>query len=220
MAILELSSLNLIIRLLISAICGIIIGYERKRKFKEAGIKTHTIVGLGACLIMMISKYGFVDMSGTYDSARIAAQIVSGIGFLGAGMIFVKDDSVSGLTTAAGIWTTAGVGMAIGSGLILLGIISSVLLVLIQIMSRLVDRYHSKELIIENYKIEMEDCAESLVSLLVFEDNIKISNMILERPTKSTLSIEMCVLFQDKKSKLIWLDRISGFKYVKKLEFK
>lgn len=96
------------------------IGVERELRLKSAGLRTHTIVGLGAALIMLVSKYGFTDVIGdhvTVDPSRIAAQIVSGIGFIGGGLIFVRRDAVHGLTTAATVWLTAGVGMACGAGL-------------------------------------------------------------------------------------------------------
>ena len=98
----------------ISLVLGFAIGFERKLRFKEAGTRTHTIMCVGACLYMLISQYAFPGSSG--DPGRIAAQVVSGIGFLGAGMIFHHKQSVRGLTTAAGIWATAGVGMAVGAG--------------------------------------------------------------------------------------------------------
>ena len=85
---------------------------SRKNRRKEAGVRTHVIVALASCLMMEISKYGFFDL-GKFDGARIAAQVVSGIGFLGAGMIFVHKNSIKGLTTAAGVWATSGIGMAV-----------------------------------------------------------------------------------------------------------
>ena len=127
--------LNYIVRILFAALCGFVIGFERKTRSKEAGIRTHTIVALGACLMMVISKYAFWDESGKYDGARIAAQIVSGIGFLGAGMIVYSKGTLHGLTTAAGIWATAGVGMAIGAGgnvMLIVGFAATVLIVLVQ----------------------------------------------------------------------------------------
>jgi putative Mg2+ transporter-C (MgtC) family protein len=100
------------------------IGVEREIRQKNAGLRTHTLVGLGAALFMLISKYGFNDVLRTglvvVDPSRVAAQIVSGIGFIGAGLIFVRRDSVRGLTTAASIWVTAAVGAAAGAGLLLL----------------------------------------------------------------------------------------------------
>ena len=127
-------------RVLVSAVCGMLIGYERKNRAKEAGMRTHAIVAGAAALMMIISKYGFADaasealgMRGA-DPARIAAQVVSGVGFLGAGMIFVQRQTIKGLTTAAGIWATAGIGMAIGAGMYLIGILTALLVVAIQVV--------------------------------------------------------------------------------------
>ncbi len=96
------------------------IGLERELRQKSAGMRTHTLVGVGSALIVLVSKYGFSDVLGpntTLDPARVAAQIVSGIGFIGGGLIFVHRGAVSGLTTAAAVWLTAAVGMAAGAGL-------------------------------------------------------------------------------------------------------
>jgi len=120
------------IRLFISAICGFAVGFERKTRSKEAGIRTHAIVAMAATLMMLISKYGFAE-SETKDSARIAAQIVSGIGFLGAGIIFYRRDMLHGLTTAAGVWATAGIGMAIGAGMVATGVVGTLILLILQI---------------------------------------------------------------------------------------
>lgn len=127
-------NLEFVIRLLVSAAAGGLIGLERSRRLKEAGIRTHCIVALSSCLFMILSKYAFVDVAALSlnktDNARIAAQVVSGISFLGAGIIFKQGRSgVKGLTTAAGIWGTAAVGLAIGAGLYTVGI-SAVLIML------------------------------------------------------------------------------------------
>ena len=106
--------LNLV-GVLLAVFLGFAIGFERKLRYKEAGIRTHIIVCVGAALLTVVSKYGFGGDSA--DSARVAAQIVSGIGFLGAGIIMFRGQKMCGLTTAAGVWTTAGVGMAAGAGL-------------------------------------------------------------------------------------------------------
>lgn len=130
--------LNSLLKLVVAGACGAVIGYERKHRLKEAGIRTHMLVALGAALIMIVSKYGFSDVLSegltVLDPSRVAAQIVSGIGFLGAGMIFIKKQSINGLTTAAGIWTTAGIGMAIGSDLYFAGIAATVLVFFVQII--------------------------------------------------------------------------------------
>jgi putative Mg2+ transporter-C (MgtC) family protein len=106
-----------------------IIGLERELKQKAAGLRTYTVVGFGAALFMLVSKYGFTDVleSGriVLDPSRVAAQIVSGLGFIGGGIIFVKRDSVRGLTTAASIWLTAAVGAAAGAGLLVLAALAT-----------------------------------------------------------------------------------------------
>jgi putative Mg2+ transporter-C (MgtC) family protein len=125
--------LILFFRLLISVLLGVLIGFERTNRYKEAGIRTHAIVALGSCLLMILSKYGFMDTMDA-DHSRIAAQVVTGIGFLGAGMILVRKNTVSGLTTAAGIWTTSAVGMTIGAGMYFIGVSTAVLIILVQIV--------------------------------------------------------------------------------------
>ena len=137
-------NLDFCLRILIALLCGGAIGFERSRHFKEAGIRTHVIVCVGAALIMVVSKYGFVDLAldgGAYypgtrgaDASRIAAQVVSGISFLGAGVIFKKEGLVRGLTTAAGIWITAAIGLAVGSGMLLLGLFTAVVVCILQFL--------------------------------------------------------------------------------------
>lgn len=106
---------DFIIRLLAAALVGGLIGYERELRGKVAGIRTHVLVALGACLFMIISQYGF-EGADKFDAARVAAGVVGGLGFLGGGII-MKNRHVSGLTTAAGIWVTGAIGMALGSGM-------------------------------------------------------------------------------------------------------
>ncbi|MBP3360656.1 MAG: MgtC/SapB family protein [Clostridia bacterium] len=130
---------ELLLRVILSGICGVIIGYERKTRGKGAGVRTHMIVALAASLMMVISKYGFTDMADVVgsrgaDSSRIASQIVSGVGFLGAGMIYVHKNSINGLTTAAGIWATSGIGMAVGAGMYFIGIATTAVIFISQII--------------------------------------------------------------------------------------
>ena len=104
------------------------IGLEREWRQKSAGLRTHTLVGFGAALFMVVSKYGFGDIHGpdvSLDPSRVAAQIVSGVGFIGGGLIFVRGDAVRGLTTAAIVWVTAAIGMACGAGLGLLAVFAT-----------------------------------------------------------------------------------------------
>ncbi len=106
-----------------------LIGLEREVRQKAAGLRTHSLVGIGAALFMLVSKYGFTDVLKpghvVLDPSRVAAQIVTGIGFIGAGLIFVRGDSVRGLTTAAAIWITAAVGAAAGAGLPILAVVTT-----------------------------------------------------------------------------------------------
>jgi putative Mg2+ transporter-C (MgtC) family protein len=106
------------------------IGLEREVRHKSAGLRTYTIVGTSAALFLLISKYGFTNVLANdrvvLDPSRVAAQIVTGIGFIGAGLIFVRGDRVAGLTTAATVWLVTGVGMACGAGLPLLAVAATV----------------------------------------------------------------------------------------------
>ena len=111
-------------RLALAAALGMVIGVERTYRAKTAGIRTHFLVALGSALFMIVSRYGF---EGTGDPSRVAAQIVSGIGFLGAGTIIMQKHVVHGLTTAAGMWVAAGIGMASAAGLYAVAVISTVL---------------------------------------------------------------------------------------------
>ena len=120
---------RVLLDLLLSLALGFLIGFERKLRSKEAGIRTHTIVCFGSALMMLVSKYAF---DGTADSSRVAAQIVSGIGFLGAGMIVYRQHEVRGLTTAAGVWATAGIGMACGGELYVIAVGATFLLIFVQ----------------------------------------------------------------------------------------
>ena len=130
---------NFIVRLCVAGLCGTIIGLDREYRVKDAGFRTHFLVALGSALIMIVSQYGFEDFLATHDGlrldpSRIAAQVVSGISFLGAGVIFKNGNSIRGLTTAAGMWGTAAIGMAVGAGMYWLGLFESAVLVAIQVI--------------------------------------------------------------------------------------
>ena len=125
---------TLVLRLLVAGTLGAIIGLDREYRAKEAGFRTHFLVSLGSALFMVVSQYGFkeiVEANGAnYDGARVAAQIVSGIGFLGAGTIIFHKQFIRGLTTAAGMWATAGIGMAVGGGMYFIGIAATILVLI------------------------------------------------------------------------------------------
>ena len=117
---------ELVLRLLIAGVLGAIIGLDRAYRAKEAGFRTHFLVSLGSALFMIVSQYGFeavtAGVESRFDPSRVAAQVVSGIGFIGAGTIIIHRQFVRGLTTAAGLWATAGIGLAVGGGLYWVGL--------------------------------------------------------------------------------------------------
>ncbi len=152
-----------LLRVLISVLLGFAIGLERKARFKEAGIRTHALVCAGACIIMLVSKYGFID-SPDFDASRIASQIVSGIGFIGAGMIMYRKRAVQGLTTAAGIWATAGIGMAIGAGMYILGAVSAVVIIITQCVFHLPFRFFRLKQY-SNIKLTFTHSEENLIKI-------------------------------------------------------
>ena len=126
--------LDFALRLFVAGAMGILIGLEREYRAKEAGYRTHFLVALGSALMMIVSQYGSMDVLKTdlirVDPSRIAAQVVSGIGFIGAGTIILQKQIVRGLTTAAGIWATSGIGLAVGAGMYAIGIAATLLVLL------------------------------------------------------------------------------------------
>lgn len=143
-----MQELDWCLRMLLAALCGGIIGFERKSKAKNAGIRTHALIALGAALVMIVSKYGFFDLlkfthsNWAVDPSRIAAQVVSGIGFLGAGTIINRHDQIiDGLTTAAGIWVTGAIGLAYGSGLYSIGVIGTACVLLAEVLGKYIDQF-------------------------------------------------------------------------------
>lgn len=133
-----LSELEHVLRIIVAGGCGVLIGIERKNRLKSAGIKTHLLVALASALMVVISKYGFMDILNieglSVDASRVASSVVSGVGFLGAGLILVGKREIIGVTTAAGIWATVGVGMALGAGMYFLGIASTAIILVSQFL--------------------------------------------------------------------------------------
>ena len=167
-------NLEFLIRLLLSAALGALVGLERSKRQKEAGIRTHCIIACTSALFMILSKYAFVDVAigadglRGADPARIAAQVVSGISFLGAGVIFKNGNSIRGLTTAAGMWGTAAVGMAVGAGMYWLGLIEAAILVAIQIILHRfpvgADALTTQEIVVEMADTpELQACFDTLL---------------------------------------------------------
>lgn len=158
---------ELLIRIVLAGVLGSAIGLEREKRFKEAGLRTHFLVAVGSAIIMIISKYAFSDVLSendiVLDPSRIAAQVVSGVGFLGAGMILVQRQSIHGLTTAAGIWATAGIGLAVGSGMYEVAIFGTLLVLIgLEFLKRVF-----KFAIPEMYNLTIESVSEKNVQILI-----------------------------------------------------
>lgn len=134
------------IRLVVAALLGAMIGLERERLERAAGLRTHAIVAISAALMIIVSAFGFGDALGpdrqaVLDPSRVAAQVVSGIGFLGAGVIIFRKNTVRGLTTAASVWAVAGIGLAAGGGLLAPAVVATAIILAIQIGLRPIERH-------------------------------------------------------------------------------
>lgn len=151
-----LSHQETILRLLFAALAGSLIGVERERLQWAAGLRTHMLVCVGSCLVIIVSAYGFDDTLSNHivlDPSRIAAQVVSGIGFLGAGTILLRGEVVKGLTTAASLWAVAAIGLAIGSGLYVAALTTTVIVLIIlaglkPIEERVRERVQSRQVVV------------------------------------------------------------------------
>ena len=208
---LKLEQLWLGLDLILAAVLGFFIGLERKFRYKEAGMRTHTIVSFGAALMMVVSKYAFDSEA---DSARVAAQIVTGIGFLGAGMIVYKKNVVHGLTTAAGVWTTAGVGMACGGGLWCVAILATALLILTQwFLHRKI--FRTKKLY--SIKITFVQSTDERERIKQLFDIDRYNRLVVER--KDAELIYHAILETDEEYSSTQLDEImKEHKYIRSIE--
>ena len=166
-----------LVRLIVAVVCGLLIGVERQTRMKGAGSRTHMMVSLGAALMMLASAYGFLPIVGaagvSVDVSRVAASIAAGIGFLGAGVIFVHRGGVVGLTTAAGLWTTTGVGMAIGCGMYVPGITATALMLIAQVLLRGVERREKMQ--VTELAVGLTDGKGDLVRLYDWLEQRKIT---------------------------------------------
>ena len=208
----SLEQLWLVFDLILAALLGFFIGLERRFRDKEAGMRTHTIVSFGAALMMIISKHAF---DSTTDSARVAAQIIAGIGFLGAGIIVYKKNVVHGLTTAAGVWTAAGIGMACGGGLWLLAIIATAMLILIQCI------LHSKifrNKKIYSIKIVFEQKTDEREQIKQLFDIDRYNRLVVERESSDVI-VYQAILDTDIEYSSAQLDEIMlSHKYIRSIE--
>ncbi|MGC4377244.1 MgtC/SapB family protein [Fictibacillus sp. Mic-4] len=176
---------ELILRLVIAGVLGAIIGFERKSRLKEAGLRTHFLVAVGSALIMVVSKYGFFDLINDHislDPSRVAAQVVSGIGFLGAGTIIVQRQNVRGLTTAAGLWATSGIGLTIGAGMYWVGISATILVFFgLELLDKGLTFFLPEPL---RLRLFLEDRPKTIRNVLnhLADEKIKIASYQIELP--------------------------------------
>ncbi len=194
--------IELLIRIFVAGICGAVIGYERKSRLKEAGIRTHFIVALASALMMVISKYGFFDLFNMaqngqdirLDPSRVASTIITGVGFLGAGAIFIRKNTINGLTTAAGIWATAGVGMAVGTGFYFIGIVSTIIMLIVQIFLHKNNWFTRKIPSSETVRIVVKNESGSLVEVneILAKKKVELLNIKTEvTENGQNLAVEM-----------------------------
>jgi putative Mg2+ transporter-C (MgtC) family protein len=158
-------------------------------------------VALGSALMMVVSKYGFSDtVQG--DGARLAAQVVSGVGFLGAGMIFVRHNLVSGLTTAAGIWTTAGIGLTIGAGMYFVGVLSALLMVIMQSVSHRIPYFSSVASAgLIRMTVQNRPGAVEAIKQLLMHHRLEIQSIQIQKTEKEKIKLEFDVLYPRRMNK-------------------
>lgn len=193
-------ALRLVLRLLVAGVCGGVVGMERAMRQKDAGFRTHVLVALGAALMMIISKHGFTDVVGngiTSDAGRIASNIVTGISFLGAGMIIFRGNSVHGLTTAAGIWVTAALGMAVGCGMYLEGLLATALVVIVQLLFHADHHGTETDGSTHTLSVRMADSPEAVerLSAHLAERGVRVvsSRLIAEAEGCLQLTLSVCL---------------------------
>lgn len=179
---------EILIRLSLAALFGAFIGLERERKDWAAGMRTHMMVCVGACLIMIVSAFGFSDILGTknvtLDPSRVAAQVVSGIGFIGAGAIlFVKKGTVRGLTTASGLWTVAAIGLATGGGMYFAAFATTIIALIILWALAPIERLYTKRFRQKTLHIITDISVDNnrMLSDLLSNPDLKVESFTLDR---------------------------------------
>jgi putative Mg2+ transporter-C (MgtC) family protein len=195
--------MDFVLRLVVAGILGVLIGLEREYRAKEAGYRTHFLVAVGSALLMIVSQHGFDGMLGKegvgLDPSRIAAQIVTGIGFIGAGTIILNRQIVRGLTTAAGIWATAGIGMCAGAGMYALAISATVLtLIGLELLSRLFKNLGLKSFIIE-FSTHNKDIPKIISSSLTKGEFMVVSYQMDERGTGDAATYDVTMVVKSKR---------------------
>lgn len=214
---------EVLIRLSLAALFGGLIGLERERKNWVAGLRTHMMVSVGSCLAMIVSMYGFADVLGNehlrLDPARVAAQVISGIGFIGAGTIlFLRQGAVRGLTTAAGLWTVAAIGLATGGGLYFAAAVTTVIALIILLALQPLERIYSKRFSKQTLKVVVrkDSDVKELLKELMTQSDIKMDSFSME---KEDDLIVVNIQFEEHRCELLagTIDRIKNNPIVKEV---
>ncbi|MBN8571594.1 MAG: MgtC/SapB family protein [Ignavibacteria bacterium] len=179
---------EMLIRLALAAVLGASVGLERERKERAAGLRTHMMVCIGSALAMLVSTYGFNDVQGvpnvSLDPSRVAAQVISGIGFIGGGTIlFLRQNIVKGLTTASGLWTVAAIGLAAGGGMYLAAFVTTLFAIFILWMLHPVERRFSRRFQTKAIRLTVDDKAKSaeVVNKIIQNDNLDVQSCNVDR---------------------------------------
>ena len=193
-----------ILRLFLAGIMGAIIGLDREYRAKEAGYRTHFLVSLGSALIMIVSQHGFSEILDTpnvnLDPSRIASQVVTGIGFIGAGTIILHKQIVRGLTTAAGIWATSGIGLAIGAGMYALGISATILtLIGLEVLSFFFKKVGMKSSVVE-LTADNKETLNQLAKKFNSKDFLIVSFQMDEKMVGEVISYHVTMVIKSKKN--------------------
>jgi putative Mg2+ transporter-C (MgtC) family protein len=223
-------TVTIMVRLLFAAILGGIVGVEREYNKHPAGFRTHLLVCVGACLIMLLAMFGFQEYMEqnaefvNFDPSRLAAYVVSGIGFLGAGTIIVQGVSVRGLTTAASIWVVAGIGLSIGVGMYFAGVFTTGIVILSLIfLNKVEDSFFKKKKGLEAVVIHATPQDTTLLSIInILEENqVKVKKVMVEREHSSEvenlLRYQIKVLYPNQSVKLMTIDKLYRLDQVHKV---
>jgi putative Mg2+ transporter-C (MgtC) family protein len=193
-----ISEADIVLRLVVSCILGGVIGFERESLDRPAGLRTHILVCVGSALMTLVSMYGFASFDTVNkDPARIAAQVVSGIGFLGAGTILREGLTVTGLTTAASLWVVAGIGLAIGSGLFFAGIAGTALVFVTLVLFGQMERRHWTNKCRDRLKIVVRDQPGQVgqVGIFLGKHDISIKNITMHHiPEQKIINMEFILI--------------------------
>lgn len=229
MFIIELDPITILERLFLAALLGGLVGWEREWRKKQAGLKTHVLVSVGSALIMLTSIYGFGDLinhpNTRFDPARLAAQVVSGIGFLGAGAIMRHSNTVvSGLTTAATLWVVAAIGLSVGTGFYIPAIATTVIVLIITVLLRSLE----SKFALRGYRtlrLRIEDQPGKLgeISKILGEEGINIRGVSVSEKSEenrdSGVPIKLLIKVSPRKKLIDIVERLQNIDGMKKVEY-